>query len=361
MLNEQKLLDKVLFIGPNLKRIGGMMSVLNIYKDNFAKFHYMRSNYITGKSTFGRVANLFVLVWLLIKLPFHKIFKHSQVLHIHHAAAKSFPRKSVIICWGKLLGYKIIAHCHAGHFKEYCEQKGIAKIKKTLDKCDHIIVLSQMWKDFFENELGYTNVSIVNNPVEPVNKPSRSVMMRGKLNLLFFGMIIDAKGVFDLIDVIYEHKADLAGHVRLHIGGDGEIDKMNDLIVSSDIEDEVRYVGCATGRKKEQLLRDCDVYILPSYFEGMPISILEAMAHGKAIISTTVGGIPEIVCDGVNGFLVKPGDKDSLYNAIITLLHEPRLLTKFGNQSLEKVIPYYPKSVKKQLLPIYSKLLKDSK
>ncbi|MBR4722792.1 MAG: glycosyltransferase family 4 protein [Muribaculaceae bacterium] len=358
MLNEQKLLDKVLFIGPNLKRIGGMMSVLNIYKDNFAKFHYMRSNYITGSNIFGRIANLFVLVWLLIKLPFHRVFKHSSILHVHHAAAKSFPRKSIIIRWGKILGYKVIAHCHAGHFKEYCDQKGYAKIKRTLDRCDHIIVLSQMWKDFFVNELGYTNVSIVNNPVEPVEKPSRSIMMRGKLNLLFFGMIIDAKGIFDAIDVISAHKADLAGHVSLHIGGDGEIDRMTDIIVSEDIEEEVRYVGCATGRKKDQLLRDCDVYILPSYFEGMPISILEAMAHGKAIISTTVGGIPEIVANGVNGFLLEPGDKEGLFNAIKMLLDEPRLITKFGNQSLERVIPFYPKSVKKQLLPIYSKLLK---
>lgn len=82
------------------------------------------------------------------------------------------------------------------------------------------------------------------------------------------------------------------------------------------------------------------------------------MAHGKAIISTTVGGIPEIVADGVNGSLIEPGDKEGLYNAIRALLDEPKLITKFGNQSLEKVIPYYPKSVKKQLLPIYSRLLK---
>lgn len=358
MLNEQKLLNKVLFIGPNLKRIGGMMSVLNIYKKHFAEFHYMRSNYITGSNIFGRIANIFVLFWLLVKLPFHRIFKHSSILHVHHAAAKSFPRKAIIIRWGKLLGYKVIAHCHAGHFKAYCEIKGHEKIKRTLDLCDHIVVLSQMWKDFFETELGYTNVSIVNNPVERVEKPSRGIMLRGRLNLLFFGMIIDAKGIFDIIDVISEHKAELAGKVRLHIGGDGEVDRMKEIITASDIDEEVRYVGCATGRKKDQLLRDCDVYILPSYFEGMPISILEAMAHGKAIISTTVGGIPEIVADGVNGSLIEPGDKEGLYNAIRALLDEPKLITKFGNQSLEKVIPYYPKSVKKQLLPIYSRLLK---
>ncbi len=69
-------------------------------------------------------------------------------------------------------------------------------------------------------------------------------------------------------------------------------------------------------RKKTALLRATSVLILPSYSEGLPVAILEAMAAGKVIISTHVGGIPELVIPQQNGFLVPPGDVDSLANAI---------------------------------------------
>ena len=121
----------------------------------------------------------------------------------------------------------------------------------------------------------------------------------------------------------------------------------------------VRFEGWVSGDKKVELLNNTDVFILPSYTEGLPISILEAMSYRLPVISTPVGGIPEVVRDGENGFLIKPGDKDALHNAIVRLANDEELREKMGNISYSKVQPHLPEIVAKELEDIYKKLVKE--
>ena len=84
------------------------------------------------------------------------------------------------------------------------------------------------------------------------------------------------------------------------------------------------------------------IYILPSYNEGLPISVLEAMSYSLPIISTTVGGIPEILKNGENGFIMEPGDKDAIYHAIFSLMEDKNLCGEMGRKSFEKVQVHLP-------------------
>src|SRR5690606_40232854 len=107
------------------------------------------------------------------------------------------------------------------------------------------------------------------------------------------------------------------------------------------------------GTQKDELLTICDILVLPSYSEGLPMSILEAMSYGKTIISTSVGGIPEIVKEGENGFLVTPGDKRSLSEVLNKILGDRNLLDIMGNNSQNRIQPYLIYHVFEQLKSIY--------
>lgn len=341
------IFDKVLFVGPDVNAQGGIASVLRSYSHCVAPFHYVRSN-----SAKGTIPGLFALVMLLFRLPYFKWAKSIKIIHIHSASGKSFVRKSLIIKVAKMLGYKIVFHSHSGYFKDYVTKVGKSKICSILDKCDAIVVLSNVWKRYFEEELGYKNVCVINNIVYKVDKIKNN-NRHGKLKMLFLGLICDNKGIFDLVNMIAEHKSELEDKIELNVGGVGEDVRLQNMIDQYGLAQMVKPLGWVSGDLKNELLADCDVCVLPSYVEGVPISILEAMANGKAVIASTVGGIPEIVEDNVTGLLHAPGDKEGIYKAVKYVNENSDALSRFGHKGYEKVIAFYPEAVVLSLKQLY--------
>ena len=128
-----------------------------------------------------------------------------------------------------------------------------------------------------------------------------------------------------------------------------------ETIKKYELENIVFFEGWVGGEKKIELLNWADLYILPSFNEGLPISILEAMSYGLPIISTPVGGIPEVVKG--NGVLVTPGNIKEIHDAIKKYIDNPLLIEKERNISLKMVETYLPDFVMNQLKNIYEKLL----
>lgn len=345
------IFDKVLFIGPNYKGRGGISAVLNLYKENISPFHYIKSS--TDK---GLLVNVWLLGILLLKLISVRCLGRIKILHLHGASRRSFQRKAIIIAWAKILGFKVVFHCHGGGFKDFVEAKGEKLIKRVLDKCDVIIVLSEYWHNYFTNVLKQHRVFVVNNIV---NRPQK-VKNRddGKLHLLFLGLITKEKGIFDLMEVINEHTEELKDRCTLVIGGSGPEENIQSLIryiTDNNLHDLIDYRGWVCGETKESAFADSNVFILPSYIEGLPISILEAMSYEMPVISTSVGGIPDIVA-AVNGVLVRPGDKPAIWRAIKNYIDNKNLVVKQGKEPGRLVEPFYSEKVKQQLASIYLQL-----
>jgi glycosyltransferase involved in cell wall biosynthesis len=249
-----------------------------------------------------------------------------------------------------------VIHIHGGGFKEYYE-KNSRFVHKNLLKCDTIIALTQYWKEYF-NSLGFENVFIVPNIVEsPVTKEKKN--NDGKVHFLYLGLITKAKGIYDLLDVINKHKAEFDGKIILHIGGNGETTPLQNIIKEHNLSNIVQFEGWVSGEKKVELLNNANVFILPSYTEGLPISILEAMSYSLPVITTQVGGIPEVVKDGENGLLFTPSDKDALYKAIDKLAINKGLQEDMGKKSYDLVQPHFPGNVAVKLESIYNELLKQ--
>ena len=342
------IFDKVLYIGPDIKGRGGIASVLASYEKMIPNFHYISSN-----SRKGTMMGVFALMKLMLLLPYFCYLKGIKIVHIHGASRKSFVRKSIIIRFAKLMRRKVIFHCHGGEFKSYVAEVGESKVLNVLSKCDAIVVLSQKWVDYFKGDLGQKNVFVINNIVEPAQLFDENLKPTKELKLLFLGAISNNKGIFDLLDVIATNKAEFIGRIKLYIGGNGEVERLQSIISQTQLGEVVEYVGWVTGEDKKCLLKDCDIVMLPSYIEGLPITLLEAMAYAKPSITTNVGGIPEIIESGKNGVIITPGDKDALYDAIRLFVDNPKLIAEYGAEGLSRVVDFYPESVKNQLENLY--------
>jgi glycosyltransferase involved in cell wall biosynthesis len=123
------------------------------------------------------------------------------------------------------------------------------------------------------------------------------------------------------------------------------------------LSDDVEVLGWVSGAAKQRVLAEGTIYVLPSYAEGLPISVLEAMEAGMPVVATAVGGIPDAIEDGAEGFLVSPGDINSLVNRISQLLQDSDLRSRMGLAAKMKVATFFsPASVLPQIEALYRAL-----
>ena len=175
---------------------------------------------------------------------------------------------------------------------------------------------------------------------------------------LFLGKICDHKGIFDLLDVITDHFSSLDGKIKLIIAGMGETRRLENYIKDNKLGDIVEYVGWVDDEAKRQLLNESDVVILPSYYEGVPICILEGFSYHLPAISTYVGGVPEILEDGKNGLLIYPGDHKALYDAVKQMVDSPSVRLAMGDYAFQTSMAHLPSQVEENLIELYSQLIK---
>ena len=331
---------------------GGIAQVMNSYE----RFVFPIFKTIVNSGGSNKLIRLWKALFGLFKMSVKlAIDKRIKIVHIHTASYNSFRRSAWYITLAKLFRKRVILHIHGGGFKKYYV-KDPQWISSILNECDALITLSDSWKEYFKTISTKPDVFVVENivPKPSVKKISKN---DNKFHLLYLGLITEEKGIFDLVDVLYEHFDSFKDKLVLHIGGNGKTYKLFELIKDYSLGEVIRYEGFVSGANKETLLSVCDALILPSYAEGLPVSILEAMAYGKPILSTPVGGIPEIVKDNVNGILFQPGDKDVMYNSICKLLIDKTLRINMGDKSLQYIKPFFPDNISKEIESIYQALI----
>lgn len=282
-----------------------------------------------------------------------------RIVHIHTAADASFWRNALYLRLSRALGRRTILHVHASRFKDFYEESSRkGAIVRRLSMADRLIVLSESWREWFRG-IGVKgeNILVLHNITDYPQLPKEPREEGRPLRLLFLGAIGQRKGVFDILRGLAAHKAELEGRMELSIGGNSHEEELLRAINDGGLGGMVSFEGWVSGEKKQRLLSWADVFILPSHNEGLPISILEAMSYGCPIISTAVGGIPEVVADGLNGTIVCPGDEEDITRAIRKYIDNPQLIYSESKESMKRVEEYLPEFVMRQLKGIYDSLL----
>lgn len=199
------------------------------------------------------------------------------------------------------------------------------------------------------------NVIQIFNPVTVTNTIDE-VTARSSNTLVFLGQFGRRKGIFDLLAALAALKVRFP-EIRLQCGGDGDIPGVVARAEELGLSDNIEVLGWVSGVAKQRVLAEGTIYVLPSYAEGLPISVLEAMEAGMPVVATTVGGIPDAIEDGMEGFLVSPGDINCLVNRISQLLQDSDLRSRMGLAAKMKVAALFsPTSVLPQIEALYSDL-----
>jgi len=273
-----------------------------------------------------------IIVWVVTLLS-----KRPDIVHVHTNSYTGFYVKSLLTLLARITGAKTVLHVHGGKFREFYENSCWFLrwiIRRLLSTNSCVIVLSRQWRNVFEAVgLGKTNMAVMPNSVFVPELPESKERPQ-QPTVLFMSYFVRGKGIYDLIEVI-EQRRDLLTKCRFVLAGPTtyEWNEIAERIASLNLSESVEMPGSVVGDSKERAYKQADIYVLPSYAEGMPIGLLEAMSYGLVCITTPVGGIPEVIQDGQNGVLVPPGDTKALTEAIEMLICEPDVRSCLGREA----------------------------
>jgi glycosyltransferase involved in cell wall biosynthesis len=320
----------MLGVHPDSRDRGGIAAVIDIYRDNglFARWSIEYIATVTSGSVVRKIGTAAAAIWRFLALL---IAGRVTLVHAHSASRASFWRKSSFVLLALAARRPVILHLHGGRFEHFytneCGPVRKTLVRAILNRVNRVVVLSSQWKTQIERIAPRATTVCLFNPVAVAPEPP--ARQRSASDLLFLGRLTDAKGLFDLFAALATIRRRFPA-VRLRCGGDGDIPNVKERAGALGITDCVDVLGWISGSEKQRWLSEAAVYVLPSYAEGLPMGVLEAMAAGMPVVSTPVGGIPDAIEDGVEGFLVEPGNVDGLAERIMQLLGNEELRRAMG-------------------------------
>lgn len=239
--------------------------------------------------------------------------------------------------------------------------KLISKI--ILKNADAVIALTQTMKKSMEN-IYRRPICVIPNGIDIKKFRNVSKDLNNtseKKIILFVGTLRSVKGVEYLIEAMKTIKVNY-DNIKLLIIGEGEDrDKLKDLVNKLGLDDCVEFAGQISNHEIPKYMKKSDIFVLPSLSEGFPNVILEAMAAGLPIVSTNVGGVPDIIQEEVNGLLVKPMSPRDTANGVLMLLKDDELRKKMSANNKIEAQKYSLDKVVDNLENIYVKAINNSK
>ena len=349
----------VVMLGTDFETMGGVSAVVNVYREH-GLFDRWPVLYLPTHCDGGSLKKLGLAGKSLLRYMGLLLSGRVQMVHVHSASDASFWRKSVFMYLSQLAGKPVIFHLHGAEFDKFfserCNDFSRKIVVHILENSACITVLSSQWQRWLSEVIINPNIVRVFNPVTQTTIRTESQIRRKPLSLLFLGRLGQRKGIFDLLEAVARLSPDFP-QLELLCGGDGDADAVNRRAEELGIQDRVRLLGWVRGQEKQALLASAGVFVLPSYHEGLPMSILEAMAAGLPVVSTRVGGIPDAITSGKEGFLIEPGDVDALEDSLRRLLGNPELARSMGEAGLNKVAAEFDADkVIPQIEALYRKL-----
>lgn len=312
--------------------------------------------YIGTMAEGGRLRKLLCAVgaWVLflLRLP------GCQIVHVNMASDASYYRKSVFIETARLFRRKIVLHQHGGDFENFygaLSARGKRRLRRILDMADVMLVLTPSWKRFFGEITEPDKILVFPNTVSVL---PRRVKSYEKRELLFLGRLCREKGIGELLCAVEVLREEFPG-LCLYLGGIWE-----DASLKREAEqlgETVRWLGWITGEEKKKYLSACGIFVMPSWFEGQPVALMEAMEASCAVVASDTGGIPHILERGKNGILIRPKDPASLTEGLRCVLSDAALCRRLGENARKTVEESYSleKSVGR-LTDIYEEVLRGT-
>lgn len=327
---------KILMCGSDVSRTkGGIVSVIQNYLE-YAVWKDVDICYVATHMDGSNIQKLKLYNKALKEIE--KILRagDADIVHLHMSENGSIYRKTKIARLCNKYGVPVVIHHHGANFFESVyamNKKDREELQKVLETVSMNLVLNKEFSRNLKRIAPEAKVSVLHNAVRvlPVSAGEE------KKYITTMGRLGQRKGTYDLVNAIKTLDSELKEDIQFCLCGDGEVEKVKTFIEQEGLQNRIAYVGWVSGEEKLELLSKTLVHVLPSYNEGLPMSILETMGMGIPNIATNINGIPEIIKSGENGILIELGEQKQLEDALRKLINNPELRNCYGQKALQTV------------------------
>lgn len=342
-------MPKVLVVATSPKSRGGIATVVNALRETDVwKTHKCCwvATHIDRSKLRKAIKLLVGLLKYVVLLPWY------DIVHIHLSTTVSANRKYIFYKLARLFGKKVVVHLHCGSQLSDIWNSKYEDMFRNSDMC---IVLSKSIRDMVVARTGREdNVQVVYNPSPSgVVVPKREECSK---MILFAATLYREKGYLDLIEA-FAMIAPKYPDWKLVLAGNGSQEQGLGKAVQLRVGNRVEFIGWVRGEEKDRVFRSSSIFCLPSYAEGFPMAVLDAWAYGLPVVTTPVGGVPDIVVDGENGLLFTPGNVRELAEKLSLLIEKEDLRSKIGKESLRLASTVFnANTIANQLANIYREI-----
>jgi glycosyltransferase involved in cell wall biosynthesis len=285
----------------------------------------------------------------LLRLAAWGLRRRGAIVHVHATVRGSAYRKAVCVLAAKALRRRVVLQVHSGPgdiaaFRAGLGRPGLALLRRAIDAADAVLAVSGV----------AAAIEVVPNPAPPVTEFARAEPGDGTVRVAYLGGFANpVKGGEALLEAL-EAVVDEQPQLRVTLAGPGELPPSGRALCER--LPAVEWAGWLDDAARDALLRQAPVFVMPSLSEGLPMALLEAMAYGMAPVATRVGGIPEVLEDGVEGLLVEPGDPAALAAALRELGADPELRARLATAARARAERLDAVEVAGRLETIYARL-----
>ncbi|MEH2544087.1 glycosyltransferase involved in cell wall biosynthesis [Bradyrhizobium sp. AZCC 2262] len=265
---------------------------------------------------------------------FWKLKRRGEVdlLHINLAAGGSAIRKAFLARFARRLGVPYVLHLHGSRFHQFWPSAG-PYVRNLVDRMfaesAAIIVLGKYWSQLVTTHVPQVEkkITVLPNATAPI-RLAREPAADGRVRISFLGELGQRKGTPQLVEALGRlvSRQDWTAT----IAGNGKVQETIARTQQLGIDDRVKVPGWLDSAAINEVLGQTDIFVLPSFAENLPMSILEAFACGIAVIATPVGAVEDVITHESNGLLVPVGDVDALASAIRRLIEDGTLREALG-------------------------------
>lgn len=272
------------------------------------------------------------LAQAIVRVMLLRLFGRADVVHINLSAFGSTYRKLILARISRICRLPYVLHLHSDQFDQFWDSRG-SILKKEVDlmflRSQKIIVLGNYWKQVVSDRVPdcSAKIVIVPNATRTADFKDQDIMKQAA-NILFLGRLGPRKGVPELVRALARLGAKSGW--RATLAGDGAVSDTRAAVERAGLGDRISVPGWVGPAQVEALLRAANIVVLPSFSENLPMSVIEALAHGVAVVCTPVGALPDLIEHERTGFIVEPGDVEGLASALGRLIDDPELRQRLG-------------------------------
>ncbi len=281
----------------------------------------------------------------MVRQLLHMLVRHQPgIVHIHTCSGMSFFRSTIDYVSARMCGARVIVHIHGGRFDAFLD--GLSRwsrfvVRRVLRGADAVIALSRGWAARLSRFDRAIPIDIVHNAVAlPSPRVDADSGSRKSVHVVFVGLLTRAKGIDDLLSAVLRMPDGLRRRMSVQIiGGDpqGRVETLRGAVKKAGLSNTIHFMGQLAPDEVHRELDRADVFVLPSYAEGQPISLLEAMAREVACVAYDVGAVSETLVDGTEGIVLPCGHVLALHDALAELIENEPLRSRYGQAARRRV------------------------